>query len=91
MLKRSVLYMPALACYQPPSGGCVLKRLWVLGQAHHLCSAAFGRLRVETKVSSWNVILSQSSAAFGRLRVETPNMGNALHPFNLSRLRAAAC
>ena len=55
---------------QPPSGGCVLKRII---KKRHLAvdpPAAFGRLCVETITSFWRMC-DQAPAAFGRLCVET--------------------
>ena len=55
---------------QPPSGGCVLK-LPHGGRIEGFAgSAAFGRLRVETRWKTAKPCRTRS-AAFGRLRVET--------------------
>ena len=53
-------------------------------------SAAFGRLRVETKLFKSHLPFLRS-AAFGRLRVET--IGSLVRGFTqfVSRLGAAAC
>ena len=56
--------------FQPPSGGCVLKHLSRSVWRYWLYPAAFGRLRVETRVVSM-ILNNEDPAAFGRLRVET--------------------
>ncbi len=57
-------------CFQPPSGGCVLKlkRMLENNQTNH--PAAFGRLCVETAIA-YPFIFRGFPAAFGRLCVET--------------------
>ena len=55
---------------QPPSGGCVLKRMSDNGLPQQIQPAAFGRLCVET--SPVGIPAHKNSpAAFGRLCVET--------------------
>ena len=58
---------------QPPSGGCVLKPLFIGIVLVSEIPAAFGRLCVETLLNI--LILKQSTpAAFGRLCVETTSL-----------------
>ena len=55
---------------QPPSGGCVLKRVYEKGKQLGDSPAAFGRLCVETRfVRVYEK--GRQPAAFGRLCVET--------------------
>ena len=55
---------------QPPSGGCVLKRLGALAICLLDTAAAFGRLCVETGNGCYSQA-AEVAAAFGRLCVET--------------------
>ena len=75
---------------QPPSGGCVLKRI----QSELVCEpfppAAFGRLCVET-ISSSSAANASCPAAFGRLCVETLRKTGMAYQQPASRLRAAVC
>ena len=75
---------------QPPSGGCVLKRLHTGGFLMLPVSAAFGRLCVETAGNAYNAVRAYS-AAFGRLCVETEYQRHRRGNKRLSRLRAAVC
>ena len=89
MLKPEYVCVYERTKNQPPSGGCVLKR--VSKQRLYIrFPAAFGRLRVETAHLT-NQFGHPRPAAFGRLRVETRTNS----PYNAigfsSRLRAAAC
>ena len=61
-----------ISALQPPSGGCVLKRIYKDGALYDIRAAAFGRLCVETEPTfdAQKIILA---AAFGRLCVETCN------------------
>ena len=74
-MKPGRAYMVAEADDQPPSGGCVLKRLIHYYVLPSILPAAFGRLCVET-ISKRVHVLVLSPAAFGRLCVET--LRNAL-------------
>ena len=75
---------------QPPSGGCVLKQIYLEAAKATIEAAAFGRLCVETQ-SKEQAAQAIIAAAFGRLCVETISR----LPFNFalgsSRLRAAVC
>ena len=55
---------------QPPSGGCVLKRVHIEQETSLAVAAAFGRLCVETTKTDSHIV-GISAAAFGRLCVET--------------------
>ena len=57
--------------FQPPSGGCVLKRHLVQRPLIDIGPAAFGRLCVETTASLLLIAAYGGPAAFGRLCVET--------------------
>ena len=59
---------------QPPSGGCVLKRILPHPMLFVMAAAAFGRLCVETG-RSLLALMIMSAAAFGRLCVETAQRG----------------
>ena len=69
---ETVMIMTALFAYvfQPPSGGCVLKRQRLLFPVSGRLPAAFGRLCVET-VRTQLPKGNEVPAAFGRLCVET--------------------
>ena len=69
-MKPPSCLMATTWCNQPPSGGCVLKPLYIQGFTEIVTPAAFGRLCVETGLLSvW--VRDCTPAAFGRLCVET--------------------
>ena len=69
---------------QPPSGGCVLKRLTYRQLIDRADPAAFGRLCVETP-NRRRLPATEKPAAFGRLCVETKYISKHIN----SRLPAA--
>ncbi|EGV37193.1 hypothetical protein l11_12960 [Neisseria weaveri LMG 5135] len=54
MLKPPVKTPSKKAPAQPPSGGCVLKLIRFVRIQSASCTAAFGRLCVETGAAVWN-------------------------------------
>ena len=84
------MFSVARPLVQPPSGGCVLKRGWILLTLPPLHAAAFGRLCVETRHQKDRVWIP-SAAAFGRLCVETLILIFRITSGRRSRLRAAVC
>ena len=86
-----VLKQSANLQYQPPSGGCVLKRYSNLAASSSYCPAAFGRLCVETWLKLPCRSGRQQPAAFGRLCVETMLHLPDARKIAASRLRAAVC
>ena len=76
--------------FQPPSGGCVLKRLMFGRSSSAMGPAAFGRLCVETLFID-NSVAACDPAAFGRLCVETIPEEIRSKLAAASRLRAAVC
>ena len=75
----------AVKGFQPPSGGCVLKQVTVMGVKKFNGPAAFGRLCVETGAIR-RFFGNLVPAAFGRLCVET----NDIHQFDYEQEKPAA-
>ena len=71
VLKHTKIMLGGDVDYQPPSGGCVLKRgqkvrvktIWLVQPPSGGCV-----LKLDNRLESWILV---ESAAFGRLRVET--------------------
>ena len=85
----------AVACLwstviQPPSGGCVLKRVCHISPRTWLAPAAFRRLCVET-ASCAGLMAHDSPASFGRLCAETLVTTNSMTTYSVSRLGVAVC
>ena len=74
MLKQPSIKRKPERKNQPPSGGCVLKRLRHCMKLAVIGPAAFGRLCVET-TNFFYAPLQIPPAAFGRLCVETVGRG----------------
>ena len=87
---NTLIFLAFLCREQPPSGGCVLKRLVESASISSSKAAAFGRLCVET-VKVINNGEPVNAAAFGRLCVETLTSGSVMNLLYRSRLRAAVC
>ena len=90
MLKLRRFLPAALGLFQPPSGGCVLKRACIGCLGRLVSPAAFRRLCVETE----KVVLNFpecSPAAFRRLCVETIELDLMDEYGMASRLQAAVC
>ena len=76
------------SCFQPPSGGCVLKHV-IYSMTFRNFSAAFGRLCVETFVFQSSVLWSKQPPSGGCV-LKQKFKRTIRRPYT-SRLRAAVC
>ena len=75
---------------QPPSGGCVLKPVFLILLKKFSTQPPSGGCVLKQDGVKWLRLLS-GPAAFGRLCVETQNRREASAKDGASRLRAAVC
>ena len=90
MLKPAIYEEDHLFCFQPPSGGCVLKPIDEITNGKNSYQPPSGGcvLKLFLKRHGLN---QDVPAAFGRLCVETTKRNTELFSARSSRLRAAVC